>query len=456
MSTLINARQALTASGWRNNVTIAVDEQGLIASVSDQSGSADHEVGVLLPAMTNLHSHSFQRAMAGLAESRGKAGQDNFWSWRQMMYHFLDILDPEAIEIIAALAQMEMLEAGFAGCAEFHYLHHQSGGKPYAQSEELALRQVAAARSSGIGLTLLPVLYMQGGLDQRPLAGPQRRFGLSVDQYAELMVRLDHHFAREPADFALGVAPHSLRAVSPEALTQVAQLLPQKPVHIHIAEQQAEVDEVCSVLGTSPVQWLLDHYSVDQRWCLIHATHVNNGEIHALAKSGAVVGVCPLTEANLGDGIFPAQSYLKGGGQWGIGSDANSLISVTEELRMLELSQRLRDRKRVVLSDETMPSNGRLLYTQAARGGARAAGRNSGSIEAGKLADLVALDDECYELTGLRADRVLDTWIFACTSNPVSDLWSAGRHLVSQGHHVKRDNIVRPFAHLMRTLRATL
>ncbi|MFK7954643.1 MAG: formimidoylglutamate deiminase [Lysobacterales bacterium] len=456
MSTSINARQALTAAGWRQSVTVVIDDNGRIASVDDRLGSADHEVGALLPAMTNLHSHSFQRAMAGLAESRGKTGEDNFWSWRQVMYHFLDVLTPEAIETIAVHAQMEMLESGFAACAEFHYLHHQSGGKPYAQPEELALRQFAAAGCSGIGLTLLPVLYMRGGLDGRPLAGPQRRFGHSLDQFAELMERLGRHFASECDDFGLGVAPHSLRAVTPDALTAVANMVPGQPVHLHIAEQQAEVDEVRKALGTSPVNWLLDHCNVDERWCLVHATHVDDNETRLLAKTGAVAGLCPLTEANLGDGIFPAPDYLSAGGKWGVGTDANTLISVSEELRMLELSQRLRDRERVVMSNEQTPSNGRLLYTQAAQGGAQAAGRNSGSIEAGKLADLVALDDEDYWLTGLTGDRVLDTWIFACTGNPVSDVWSAGRHMVTQGRHVQRDRIAKPFTETMKSLRQSL
>lgn len=456
MTTRIFARQALMADGWRENVTVEVDDAGLISGVLETGGQADHRVGVLLPALSNVHSHSFQRAMAGLAEKRGPTAIDDFWTWRQVMYRFLEILSPDDIQVIAAQVQMEMLEAGYAAQAEFHYLHHAPGGRAYAQVEETSLRHIEAARLTGIGFTHLPVLYMRGGLDGRALEGGQLRFGCKLDAFQTLHSTLSGHFTNLPDDFVLGVAPHSLRAVSAEGLRASVQLGQGRPVHIHAAEQVGEVREVVDALGARPVRWLLDNMPVDHRWCFIHATQMDPGETVDLARSGAVAGLCPITEANLGDGIFDGARYLQAGGRIGIGSDSNVKIALTEELRMLEVSQRLRDRQRVILTDQATPSNGRYLYERAARGGAQAVGRNAGRIEEGALADLTALDDTHHAMCALKRDTVLDAWIFAGSDGVVSDVWAAGRHMVSGGRHVHHEQIARDFAQTIFRLREAL
>ena len=456
MTTTIFARQALTHTGWRQNVTIEIDDEGFINGISDQKTQPDKSVGVLLPALSNVHSHSFQRAMAGLAERRGPYAHDDFWTWRKVMYRFLEIVSPEDIQAIAAQVQMEMLESGYAASAEFHYVHHAHQGQRYEHIDELSERHFQAAQLSGIGYTHLPVLYMQGGLDGRALTGGQLRFGCSIHEFEQLFDTLSKRLSGLPKDYRLGVAPHSLRAVSLDGLHASTALATNGPIHIHAAEQIAEVTEVKNALGARPLRWLLDNMNIDERWCFIHATHLDGSEIHDLAASNAVAGLCPVTEANLGDGIFAASQYMNQGGRIGIGADSNVKIALSEELRMLETSQRLRDQRRVVLSDEQTPSNGRYLYEHAAKGGAQALGRPSGAIKVSNLADLVALNDEHYAITALAEDTVLDTWIFACSDDIVSDVWSAGRHMVNGGIHTQRDHIASQFHQTMTRLRNEL
>lgn len=456
MAQRIFANQVLTPEGWRSDVTLTVGADGRIDAIRSGQDGADTQVDVLLPAPSNVHSHSFQRAMAGLAERRGPNAHDDFWTWRQVMYRFLQILTPEHIETIAAQMQMELLEAGYAAIGEFHYVHHQSSGMEYAQIDELSCRHISAAMTSGIGLTHLPVLYMQGGLDGRALDGGQLRFGNEIDRFETLYGAIKTSMGDAPDDFVLGIAPHSLRAVTRDGLNACIALAPDGPIHIHAAEQIGEVEDVLQTLGKRPVRWLLDSLPVDARWCLIHATQMDNGEVDDLAASGAVVGLCPITEANLGDGIFKADRYLGQGGTIAIGSDSNIKIALSEELRLLETSQRLRDQQRIVLSSAQSPSNGRYLYDQITCGGAQALARNSGSIEVGKLADLVALNGRDHRLIGLKGDTILDAWIFACDDTLVSDVWSAGRHVVNQGRHIRRKAIESAFTHTIEQLREQL
>ena len=456
MLTEIAANQALTAEGWRENVTVQVADDGRILRVGPTQEVADVRVGILLPALVNVHSHSFQRAMAGLAERRGPAGNDDFWTWRRVMYRFLEILSPDDIEAIAAFVQMEMLEAGYAAQAEFHYVHHGPGGQHYDEIDETSQRHIAAAQMTGIGYTHLPVLYSQGGFDGRVLEGGQRRFGCEPDQFAVLFEKVQKSWCGLPDDFRLGVAPHSLRAVTEAGLHAAIELAPKGPVHIHAAEQVGEVEEAVSALQTRPVQWLLDNLPIDERWCLIHSTHLDDSELRDLARTRAVAGLCPTTESNLGDGIFRASEFLAAGGRIGIGSDSNVRIALSEELRTLETSQRLRDRRRVVLSGEGTPSNGRFLYEAAATGGAQAIGRHSGTIAPGYYADLVALDDTQTDLIGLKGDMVLDTWIFSCTDDVVRDVWAAGRHVVVDGEHTMRSRICASYKSVISKLRKAL
>lgn len=450
--TILWAEQALTGDGWQDAVRVDIGADGRIDRVQANSPAAGHRVGVLLPAPANSHSHAFQRAMAGLTETRGDQPSDSFWTWRKLMYRFLDQITPDQVQAIAALVQIEMLEAGFAVNTEFHYLHHQTDGQPYDDLAEMAVRIAAAAAQTGIGLTLLPVQYQFAGCDGAPLGPGQRRFGNDPDRFARLLDGARRAVAGLPADAALGVAPHSLRAVAPEDLARAADLLPAGPVHIHIAEQLAEVAEVQAAHKARPVEWALDTLPIDNRWCMIHATHMTPDETRRLAATGAVAGLCPITESNLGDGIFNGTEWLEAGGKISIGSDSNLLISLAEEIRVLDHSQRLRDHSRAALAT-TDRSAGRRIFEDICRGGAQAAGRESGRIEAGLWADLLALDTGHIDLAGLRGDTIIDAFAFTGGQSMVRDVWAAGRHVVKHGRHVRRDTIVNAYQRAVRPLR---
>lgn len=416
--------------------------------------SGDTRVDSLLPALSNLHSHSFQRAMAGMTEYRA-AGQESFWTWRRLMYRFLDQLTPDHIEAIAALVFLEMQEAGYSAVGEFHYVHHSPGGKPYDRRDELSQRIFAAAQETGIGLCHLPVLYTYGGVNQQPLQGGQLRFSNTLDQYQDLLGACHDSLQYMPSDTALGVAPHSLRATTPADLSGLLAAQHSGPVHIHIAEQTQEVADVIAKLGARPVEWLLDNAPVDQGWCLIHATHMSSAETTALAQTGAVAGLCPITEANLGDGIFNGATYLQAGGTFGVGSDSNIHIALGEELRTLEYSQRLRDQERNVLAP-AQGSTGQTLYLGAATGGARALGRHSGRIAVGYLADLVAVDRSNVALCALKPEQLIDGMVFAAGAQVITDLWSAGRHCVKDGQHIHRAEILSRYRAAISSLLSTL
>ncbi|MEW2918929.1 formimidoylglutamate deiminase [Ruegeria sp. ANG10] len=449
----IHAKTALLGSDWIHDVRVEIDH-GRISRVQYQASALpdDTRVDVLLPALANLHSHAFQRAMAGMTETR-MAGRESFWTWRNLMYRFLDRLTPDQIEAIAALVFMEMQEAGYASVGEFHYVHHRPGGAPYDQLSELSQRIFYAAHQTGIGLTHLPVLYTYGGVAQDPLSGGQLRF--SNDVYRFLKLVDDCRNKLPHTDSILGVAPHSLRATSPTDLRELLQNTPKGPVHIHIAEQVQEVADVQSALGQRPVAWLLDNADVNARWCLIHATHMTDAETRALAQSGAVAGLCPITEANLGDGIFNGATYVAENGRFGIGSDSNIRISLPEELRTLEYSQRLRDHQRAILVPDE-GSVGHALYTGAAQGGAQALGRDAGEIAEDKLADLMAIDRTHPTLCALTDDQLLDGLCFATPDGLVTDLWSAGRHTVKQGRHIARDQIIPAYRSAIAGLLASV
>ncbi|MEM8662555.1 MAG: formimidoylglutamate deiminase [Pseudomonadota bacterium] len=446
----IFAQTALTADGWRDNVRLTINGARIEAVKADAAPEAsDQRVGILLPAPANLHSHAFQRAMAGLAETR-TADRDSFWTWRDTMYRFVTALTPDDVEAIAAFVQVEMLEAGFAAVGEFHYLHHAPDGSRYERIAEMSERIVAAAKHTGIGLTLLPVLYMRGGCDGRALSGGQRRFGSTLEGFARLCEGAKAALEELPDDARFGTAPHSLRAVPPEHLRDAAALAEGGPVHIHAAEQLAEVDEVLAATGMRPVEALLDH-GIDENWCLIHTTHLEAHEVTGLASSRATAGLCPLTEASLGDGTFRGSEFLAAGGRFGVGSDSHIAIDLAGELRQLEVSQRLRDHARAVLA-RTDASNGAVLWKGAAAGGATACARDAGSIAVGKLADLVALDAAHIDFIGRRGDQLLDAFIFSGTARPVTDVWSAGRHLVEGGIHQRRHEVEARYRDALKDL----
>jgi len=452
---MIFAKQAKLSTGWASNVRVT-HADGRITDIAPNQTPDAHDtcVDTLLPALANLHSHSFQRAMAGMTEYR-MAGKDSFWTWRDLMYRFTANLTPEHIEAIAAFVFLEMQEAGYASVGEFHYLHHQAGGATYDDLGELSSRIATAAAKTGIGLTHLPVLYTYGGAGQMPLEAGQARFGNSVDRFNDLVARAQDVVAHLPADCQVGIAPHSLRATSPDDLKAVLAAHTAGPVHIHIAEQPKEVADISAWLGARPVEWLLANADVTTNWCLIHATHMTADETTKMAKSGAVAGLCPVTEANLGDGPFNGPGYLEAGGAFGVGSDSNVLVSLTEELRTLEYSQRLRDvaRNVMVVGEGSV---GDTIYTGAAKGGAQALGRGAGEIAVGELADVVAIDSAAPSMCALRQDQILDGLVFAAKDDVVTDVWSAGRHAVQSGRHVKRDDIVAAYKLAMQSLMASL
>ncbi len=451
----IFAAKALLEGRWAHDVRVSIAE-GRIARIEERTAAqiVDARVDVLLPALSNLHSHTFQRAMAGMTEHK-VAGRESFWTWRETMYRFLEHLTPEHIGAIAAQVFVEMQEAGFAGVGEFHYVHHQKGGAPYGNLAELSQRIMAAAGETGIGLTHLPVLYSYGGAGEQPLAGGQLRFGNSVERFARLLEECRSAAKSLPKDSVVGMAPHSLRATSPADLKQALQFAGSNPVHIHVAEQPKEVSDIQHWLGARPVEWLIANTPIGKTWCAIHATHMTAEETKGLAASGAVAGLCPITEANLGDGPFNGPQWIAAKGGFGVGSDSNVRISLTEELRTLEYSQRLRDLSRNVLVPE-QGSVGAFLYTEAAKGGAQALGRDAGVIAEGKLADLVAIDSQHVSLCGLKNEQLLDGLCFAAGDAIVSDVWSAGRHQVKNGRHVARDKVAARYRKVLKELAGAL
>ncbi len=436
----IHAGQALLQTGWANDVRLGMAD-GKIASVeagvSAQSGDEHH--AVVISGMPNLHSHAFQYGMAGLAERRGPSA-DSFWSWREIMYKFALTTSPEQAEAVALRLYVDMLEAGFTRVGEFHYLHHDRDGTPYGNISEMADRIVSAAKAAGIGLTLLPVFYAHSGFGGAVPNEGQRRFINNPERFARLIEGCKQALAGFDGA-VLGVAPHSLRAVMPDELNLVTKLLPETPVHIHVAEQVKEVEDCVAWSGKRPVEWLLDHQDLSSRWCLIHATHMTDDETQRMAKAGAIAGLCPVTEANLGDGTFNAAVFTSAGGKFGVGSDSNVLIGIGDELRQLEYSQRLLHRARNVLA-ENEGSTGRTLFDGAVMGGNIAMGRASDGLREGASADFVALD--MARLPHAKGDAVLDGWLFGGRARP-SDVWVRGVKQVEGGRHRLRDQAERAF-----------
>lgn len=434
------ADAALLPGGWARDVVFGIGDDGVIVGIEPNADMAGMEraAGPVVPAMPNLHSHSFQRALAGRTGRTSLSHDDSFWTWRQAMYAFQDRVDADAFEAIAAQAYVEMAKAGYASVAEFHYVHHDLGGKPFADPAELAWRVVAAARVAGIRLTLLPVFYAHAGFGGTPTTAAQRRFVHTTYTFTHLYERLRQGITTH--GYVLGVAPHSLRAVTPEEMGHVVRLAaPDAPVHIHAAEQTKEVDDCFAWSRLRPVEWLLTQASVDARWCIVHATHMTEKEVAALAASGAVAGLALTTEADLGDGTFPGQAFLAAGGRFGVGSDSNTIVDPFAELRQFEWSQRMRTRRRNVLGLRGEQSIGTTLWAAAARGGAQAVGQPVGALAAGVRADLVVLNPSDPALAGQLADDVLDAAIFGPSRRPVRDVMAGGKWIVRDGHHVAED-----------------
>lgn len=451
--TTLHFASALLPSGWADDVQVVVTDGTIVKvtiGVTPEPRDERHELAI--PGIASLHSHAFQRGMAGLAETRGNK-VDTFWTWRETMYRFALEMTPDDVESVATLLYVEMLEQGYTRVGEFHYLHHDRDGTPYANPAEMATRIAQAAETTGIGLTLLPSFYAHsffGGA--APHAG-QRRFICSVEQFARLMAATRGAVGPLPGA-NIGVAPHSLRAVTPEELADIVLLAQAGPVHIHAAEQFGEVEDCIAWSGRRPVEWLLEHTPVDQCWCLIHATHMTAAETVAFARSGAVAGLCPVTEASLGDGIFAAREFCGAGGRFGIGTDSNVLVSVAGELRQLEYGQRLKYRERNVLSGGAGVSTGRALFDAARAGGAQALAQPAAAIERGARADIVTLDTAHPSFAGRRGDAVLDGWIFAAGAGAIDCVWAGGNKVVEGGRHGLRQKARAQFNATVRRLLA--
>ena len=488
---VIEAEHAWCGRSFVDHVRVAIDRDRIVDAGSTTATVPRH-VRWLVPGMPNLHSHAFQRAMAGLAERRGQRGdqeaaipgrtsqvsplfpdrenqkaaiysrtsqhEDSFWTWREVMYAFAGRVGPDDLHAIAAQLYVEMLKAGYTQVCEFHYLHHRPDGKPYDDPAAMSLALIEAAREAGIGLTLLPTLYMTGGFDGRALSERQRRFGHDVDGYLRLVERLR---TLESPTLRVGIALHSLRAVPEDAMRSVldAEVARGGPIHIHIAEQLGEVHDCLALRNARPVEWLLDHADVDRRWCLVHATHMTDVETRRLAASGAVAGLCPTTEANLGDGVFPLKTWLDAGGVIGIGSDSHISVSPVEELRWLEYGQRLAARHRNVVASSQAPSTGEVLFAGALAGGARASAAAIGRLDAAAnatdgapRADLLVLDDASLLLAGRGVAHAIDSWIFAGNTNLVRDVMVAGDWVVCDFQHRDEDRIAARYRSVVERL----
>ncbi len=446
------AEHALLPSGWQKNVLIEWDMRGCITAVTADHCATGTCVATLIPGMPNLHSHAFQRAMAGLTEYRANLS-DSFWTWRDLMYRFAAQLTPDQVQAIAAQLYSEMLCAGFTSVAEFHYLHHDRDGRRFADPAEMSQRIVAAAENTGIGLTHLPVLYRFAGFGEKTPRVGQQRFLHDSDSYAQLLQQLQTSFSGKR--HVLGIAPHSLRAVNltmlQDAITAINALNKNAPIHIHIAEQTAEVDDCLAHYHQRPVAWLLNNVAVDQRWCLVHATHLDSQDVTELAQRRAVAGICTITEANLGDGFFRICEFLQQGGVIGVGSDSHISVSAVEEIRWLEYGARLQKRERALLCDRDR-SVGRFLYEHCLNGGAQALGQPIGRIEKGAYADFVALDMQHPLLVEKQNDAVLDSYLFAGNRQLVKDVYVSGQQVVIDGQHVQQQQIEQNYRKVMREL----
>lgn len=452
-------KSALLPEGWAAGVRLTVADGNIERIEADTApGEADERHAIGVPGLPNVHSHAFQRGLAGLTERRGRT-DDSFWTWRELMYQFVERLDPEGIEAIAALAYGEMLEGGFTHVGEFQYLHHDRDGAHFSNPGELAERVAAAAELTGIGLTLLPTFYAHGGFDGAEPTARQRRFINDVDSFAQI-VEASRGAVSRLRGAAVGVAPHSLRAVTPQELAAIVPLAGEEVIHIHIAEQIKEVEDCIGWSGRRPIEWLLQNQAVDERWCLVHATHATEMEVRGIASSGAIVGLCPITEANLGDGIFPARGFLASKGRVGVGSDSNVLLDGAEELRTLEYSQRLSLRARNVLAAEGY-STGRALFEEASSGGGRALfsvrgsgrhGPRTGVLRVGASADVVSLKADHPALVERRGDEILDSWIFAAGRSVVDCVWRAGAKVVINGYHHRRDLLRTRYRRALKAL----
>lgn len=450
--------RAFLSHGWTKDVRLSVDTHGFISSLQENvlAQEKDQRLSIVIPGLVNCHSHSFQRVMAGLTEYQ-VSSKDNFWSWRKTMYHFANLLSPEELQHIASYLYLEMIKQGYTSVAEFHYVHHQADGVHYSSLSQLSQSIINAANVVGINLTLLPVLYMNAGFGDQAILDEQKRFGNSLESYLRIHEEAVQYCSAQH-QHNVGLALHSLRAVSADTISEAinySKFIAQPcPVHIHIAEQTEEVEQSLEMLGKRPVEWLLDNYDVDKNWCLIHATHITEKEIANIARSGATVGICPSTEANLGDGFFPLRQYLDQGGYIAVGSDGNTCTNPIEELRWLEYGQRLLSRTRNITSDKKERHTGTNLYTNCLAGGARSIGQRTGTLKVGHRADLLVLDECSADLCSIPDDYIIDTLLFGAGRSLIKSVMINGEWKITDFNHIDQSRIKDKFVSATRALRA--
>lgn len=449
--TTIFAKTALIGDIWQENVLITIDEAtGLITSIkkNTKASGANEILDIALPAMSNIHSHAFQRAMAGMTEYKSSIN-DSFWTWRELMYKFANQLSPDDVSDIASYLYLEMLKAGYSNIGEFHYLHHDKGGRHYQNITEMSDAIINAASKVGIAITHLPVFYRYSGFGKKAPLPEQVRFINNIDSYLQILEKLNSSY-KNSKNVKIGIAYHSLRAITIEDIK--ATLTDSVPIHIHIAEQMAEVEDCLNFCGRRPVEYLFDNIDVRSNWSLIHATHIDGFEVEKIAKAKAVVGICPVTEANLGDGIFPLKKMIDEGGRFAIGTDSHVSVSMADELRILEYSQRLNKKLRVIAKDESYSSVGGYLYRKTSKTGAQALGQNSGVIAKDMLADILGLDSKNIALFAKKEDFILDSFIFACPQNPINFVMVAGKAVIKDGHHSKEAEICKKYKQVLKKL----
>ena len=456
----------LLPDGWAANVVVEINPNGDFVDVQRlrPKNSTEYQTvaGCIIPGMPNCHSHAHQRGLAGLGEKAGWDTEnehkaiDSFWTWRVAMYHYLERIQPQHLYAIAQQLYLEMLEAGYTHVGEFQYLHHDQKGDAYANKAEMTLQCMQAASDLGIGFTALPVLYRYGGFGGQDALAGQQRFLNNVEPFCEIVHSLfDAARNSEHRNCAVGIAPHSLRAITEPLLNEVIDALPKTQlaaIHMHVAEQIREVDECMAWCGERPLQWLLNRFDVDQQWCLIHATHMNDQETARLAQSGAVAGLCPTTEANLGDGFFNLIDYVNQGGVWAIGSDSHISVSPVEELRWLEYGQRLLHQQRNVMADKQNLNTGMALYCSALAGGRQSSGAKIGSIAAGQRADFIVLDSQHPRLYHRTEQDLMDSWLFSGNENLIQDVYVGGVKVIDHGQHVHQEKIARAFKRVIDEL----
>lgn len=446
---------AYLPTGWQQNVLIEIDDNGFISQITpnDAGEQCQKLTGAILPGMPNLHSHAFQRAMAGLGEQRLNP-HDSFWSWREQMYQVALQISPQQLYVIAKSLYMEMLEGGFTSVAEFHYLHHDANGKPYAGNDEMADAISRAAADAGIGLTLLPTLYSYSDFAMAPASTTQRRFIQTTEQYLAQLERLKKLISTR-ANQRLGGCFHSLRACTPEQINEVVATLPSDwPLHLHLSEQVKEVNRCLEVHQCTPLDWLSRSVEINSRWCMIHATHITDSELELLAKSKAVAGLCPLTEASLGDGLYEVDSFLSQGGRIGIGSDSHISVDIAEELRMLEYGQRLKHQQRNFLASEQYPSTAERLLVESYQGGAQALAQPIGQLAKGQRADFIELDMSDPYLATVSTEHLLDSWVFAHYKNAIQSVMVAGKWQVKEHHHQQHQPMQATLLETLKELRS--